>query len=215
ENTGEPDEPDKPGDSDKPDKPGDSDKPDQPDQPDKPGNPDKPDQPDQPDKPGDSDKPDQPDQPDKPGDSDKPGSGSSSGGGSSHGGGGGRGSSSSSNPEAGSWVHNENGWWFKFNNGDWPHARWMQQNWAGKNTWYYFNDAGYMVTGWIDDQDGNRYYLHPLSDGDQGAMYTGWHLINGVWYYFSENSDGTMGHLLRNTVTPDGYQVGADGAWIQ
>ena len=45
-------------------------------------------------------------------------------------------------------------------------------------------------------------------------MYTGWHQIDGKWYYFHEISDGTRGHLLTNTTTPDGYQVGADGAWI-
>ena len=52
------------------------------------------------------------------------------------------------------------------------------------------------------------------ADGTRGHMYTGWHQIDGKWYYFHEISDGTRGHLLTNTTTPDGYQVGADGAWI-
>ena len=67
--------------------------------------------------------------------------------------------------------------------------------------WYYFNDEGSMVTGWVDN---NTYYL-----GADGAMYTGWHKLlppdpnsdsdrpaspgdRGLdddkrWYYFGNN----------------------------
>ena len=44
-------------------------------------------------------------------------------------------------------------------------------------------------------------------------MYTGWHLILGKWYYFETEAGKDQGHLYRNTVTPDGYRVGEDGAW--
>ena len=37
-----------------------------------------------------------------------------------------------------------------------------------------------------------------------------WAQINGAWYYFNE-----AGYMLENTTTPDGYYVGADGAWVQ
>ena len=50
--------------------------------------------------------------------------------------------------------------------------------------WYFFNEKGYMVTGWV--------------------------LWNNIWYYCSDS-----GAMLTNTTTPDGYRVGADGAWIQ
>lgn len=49
---------------------------------------------------------------------------------------------------------------------------------------YYFDDAGYMQVGWIE--------------------------IDGHSYYF----DTTSGAMLVNTITPDGCQVGDDGAWI-
>lgn len=36
-----------------------------------------------------------------------------------------------------------------------------------------------------------------------------WRAISGKWYYF-----GNDGYMLSNTTTPDGYKVGADGAWV-
>lgn len=71
-----------------------------------------------------------------------------------------------------------------------------------------------MATGWKDDA-GYTYYLHPASDGTCGYMYTGWHEIDNLWYYFSTVSGGPRGSLLKNTTTPDGYTVGADGVWIK
>ena len=72
-----------------------------------------------------------------------------------------------------------------------------------------------MQTGWFTDADGRVYYLNPVSDGTQGAMATGWKLIDGYWYYFNEISDGYKGALSVNTVTPDGYQVDGQGRWVQ
>ena len=54
-----------------------------------------------------------------------------------------------------------------------------------------------MVVGWYTDNDGNIYYLNPISDGTQGQMLTGWQYIDGVWYYFNPESDGTRGKLLN------------------
>ena len=33
---------------------------------------------------------------------------------------------------------------------------------------------------------------------------------DGVWYYL-----GADGVMMTNATTPDGYRVGADGAWIR
>ena len=82
------------------------------------------------------------------------------------------------------------------------------------NSWYYFNESGYMVTGWRED-GGYTYYLNPVSDGTSGQMFTGWHQIDSIWYYFNTLTGGPQGSLVKNGTTPDGYKVGADGAWIQ
>ena len=80
--------------------------------------------------------------------------------------------------------------------------------------WFKFGQDGKMLTGWIKDADGSSYYLNPNSDGTRGMMLIGWQLIDGKWYYFSEaEGSGSMGALLRNTVTPDGYRVDNDGVW--
>lgn len=46
-------------------------------------------------------------------------------------------------------------------------------------------------------------------------MMTGWNQIDGKWYYFSMEEGSENGMLLKNTTTPDGYKVDADGVWIQ
>lgn len=101
--------------------------------------------------------------------------------------------------------------------------------------WYYLEEngsrEGAAIGGWlVDPQDGNTYYL----DLTTKKMAIGWTQINGTWYYFNNNVDGNtgwkqndgvwlfangtstpLGAMLKNTTTPDGYKVGADGAWIK
>lgn len=50
---------------------------------------------------------------------------------------------------------------------------------------------------------------------ENGNMAVGWCLIDGSYYYFSEESDAHRGRLYVNEQTPDGYFVDADGKWIQ
>lgn len=69
--------------------------------------------------------------------------------------------------------------------------------------WYCYADKTYPANQWayID----NCWYFFNSS----GYMETGWISWNGAWYYCSSS-----GVMLTNTYTPDGYYVGADGAWI-
>lgn len=74
---------------------------------------------------------------------------------------------------------------------------------------------------WNADEKG---YWYAKDNGGYAVLE--WQADNGKWYYFG--ADGYMacntwignyyvgadGAMLVNTITPDGYQVGADGAWI-
>lgn len=57
---------------------------------------------------------------------------------------------------------------------------------------------------WILDSTGWWY-----QNSDMSYPKSVWQEIDGKWYYFNEN-----GYMLENTVTPDGYKVGADGARV-
>ena len=86
--------------------------------------------------------------------------------------------------------------------------------------WFRFDENGSMVTGWYLDADGNWYYLSDTSDGTRGHMVTGWTMIKNAagqeqWYYLNPVSDGTRGKLFVNTTTPDGYHVDENGCWIR
>ncbi len=119
----------------------------------------------------------------------------------------GQGSSSggtSKTNSSGQWVQGAGGWWYQNADGTYPASTWVQLVWNGISQWYRFNEQGYMVSGWFTDADGNRYFLHNQMDGTQGYMYTGWHQIDGIWYYFRENVGGPQGSLLVNGTTPEG-----------
>lgn len=60
-------------------------------------------------------------------------------------------------------------------------------------------------TGWL--QDGDRWYYF---DSTGELAKSTWVKSGEKWFYV-----GADGAMLKNTTTPDGYQLGADGAWIQ
>ena len=65
---------------------------------------------------------------------------------------------------------------------------------------------------WVD-VNGSKYYLFPNSDGWKGRMLTGWQWIDGNCYYLDSQGQNE-GALYRNTTTPDGYAVDAEGRWV-
>ena len=75
------------------------------------------------------------------------------------------------------WVKNDTGWWYDNGDGTFPANKWQFIN--GK--WYYFDERGYMKTGWIEYKKG-WYYCD-----ENGAMVTGWYKIREYWYFFNEN----------------------------
>lgn len=122
----------------------------------------------------------------------------------------------------GRWIQNADGSW-SYQTGTSPITnRWVciynpyadERRRQKRYGWFKFGPDGKMLTGWVTDADGNIYYLNPASDGTRGMMLIGWQQIDGKWYYFSKDEgSGTMGALLRNTITPDGYHVDQTGAW--
>lgn len=102
------------------------------------------------------------------------------------------------------WM-SEGGKWYYFGNSCVAYAGWGKVD----GSWYYFDKGNAMCTGWI--KLGNTYYyLDPTS----GKMVTGWATIGGTSYYFSTEAS-TLGAMLANTTTPDGYTVDANGAWVK
>jgi hypothetical protein len=101
------------------------------------------------------------------------------------------------------WVKANDGTW-SYNKADGKKATGWYQDTTG--TWYYSNANGIMLANaWAQDNSGLWYYL-----GSTGAMTTNkWIQYNGKYYYVSAN-----GVMLTNAVTPDGFYVGADGAWF-
>lgn len=96
-------------------------------------------------------------------------------------------------------------------------SEWLECVWNGVLSWYHFDTNGYLESGWLTDVDGQKYFLHDLHEGRFGYMYTGWNQINGIWYCFNTiTKDGkSKGSLFMDGITPDGYKVDKDGAWIQ
>jgi len=97
------------------------------------------------------------------------------------------------------WTQTSAGWTYTKADGT-KATGWLQDGGA----WYYLKADGTMATGWVQD-GATWYYLN-----GSGAMQTGWLNDNGTWYYL--NASGAM---LANTTTPDGYYVGANGAWVK
>lgn len=120
-----------------------------------------------------------------------------------------------------SWVSDSTGWWLKYADGSYAKGS-ITTDAAGKQIeiphwefingkWFAFGASGYIMTGWIYDPVYKYWFYIDVNRG----MLTGWQLLNNKWYYFNSVSDGTRGRLFVNATTPDGYKVGADGAWIQ
>lgn len=136
----------------------------------------------------------------------------------------------------GKWMQDAKGWWIQYADGSYPKNEWKLLPWNNTTAWYFFDEAGYMKTGWLN-HNGKWYFLSTVSDGSLGAMKTGWlqDAVDGNWYYLDSVS-GEMktgwqevsgklyylnteksrpfGAMYRNEKTPDGRQVDESGARI-
>lgn len=148
---------------------------------------------------GEPDVPVEPEKPEKPGTS-----------GGSQRSGGGKAASAKDHNVPGIWEKDDSGWKLKKQDGTYPSQTWIMNH----DRWYWFDENSYMKTGWVLYQ-GKWYYLNPQAGELEGSMLMGWQLIQGKWYYLNPVSNGLMGAMYANAVTPDGYTVGNDGAWVQ
>ena len=101
------------------------------------------------------------------------------------------------------WQQTIDGKWYLLDqkNGDMK-TGWQQ---TSNGKWYLLDQKnGDMKTGWQKTTDGKWYLL----DQKNGDMKIGWQLVKGIWYYLT-----TTGAMAEDTITPDGYKVGKDGAW--
>ena len=100
------------------------------------------------------------------------------------------------------WVKDDIGWDYVKNNGVKASNEWITDN--GET--YWIQSDHYMAKGW-KELDGKWYYFCSTGSLAKNVWKAG---ANGIWYYLGQ--DGVM---LTNTTPPDGYKVGADGAWIR
>ena len=101
----------------------------------------------------------------------------------------------------GIWKKDDTGWWYQKNSGGYITSSWAQID----GLWYCFDEAGYMITDWVFD-NGIWYFMNP--DGSMAV--SRWVLWGDQWYYLGWN-----GAMAVNTVTPDGYVVNRNGAWVE
>lgn len=100
------------------------------------------------------------------------------------------------------WVQDNAGWYYIRSDGSYAAGEWLNLD----GVEYWIDSNGYMATGWRLFVNGDWYYFR-----SSGAMAKNlWATDNGKWFYLG--SDGVM---MKDTVTPDGYVLGADGAWIE
>lgn len=124
-----------------------------------------------------------------------------------------------------------NGSWYAFGADGYMKTGWVYDYRLG--SWYSLSADTGMLVGWYTDPvDQNTYYLDPV----EGGLSIGWRNIERKWYYFNsvvteptwelnketnkwqynaKSNSKPFGALLRNEKTPDGYEVNADGVWIE
>ena len=102
--------------------------------------------------------------------------------------------------ETDKWIQSSGRWWYRHADGSYTRSGW---EYIGSK-WYYFDQNGWMVTGW-QKVKGSWYYME-----SKGAMVnSGWKWINSKCYYFDKN-----GKMAANTWIDRSY-VDADGAWVK
>ena len=105
-----------------------------------------------------------------------------------------------------SWVQDDNGLRYQYSDGTFAPPGWL---WDSANSaWYYLDQNGYAVSGWVED-GGKTYYLDPNSN----AMLTGHRYIDGNWYYFDSSGAMVTNGMWYQDENGFKYQMG-DGTFV-
>ena len=100
------------------------------------------------------------------------------------------------------WKKDEKGWYYIKKDGNYAKSELLKID----NQEYWFNDEGYMDTGWLQDVSGAWFYFN-----EDGSMRkAAWLNYKGKWYYILDT-----GIMLTSGTTPDGYKVDSEGVWIK
>lgn len=97
------------------------------------------------------------------------------------------------------WVKDDKGWWYRYEDGTWAvgwaYLPWSMSKRPDKKDWFFFDENGYMKTGWVKDK-GWWYFL----DDKDGYMHTGWLNRYGLFYLepVSGKGEGGQGHAYMN-----------------
>ena len=92
------------------------------------------------------------------------------------------------------WINNGQ-WWYRYGDGSYPIGKFDV---IGNNV-YYFNNLGYMVTGW-QEIDGEWYYFNASGSMEKNTWIGNYYL-------------GPYGQMLKNQWIGN-YYVGSNGCWI-
>ena len=106
-------------------------------------------------------------------------------------------------PAFAGWEKTDDGLWHYSNNGSYVTNMWKLDG----GRWFYLNENGTLaLSQFVSGDDGSLYYV----DSDGQMVENGWINVGGTYYYA-----GNGGAILKNTTTPDGYYVDANGVWDQ
>ncbi len=162
-------------------------------------------------------------------------------------------------PEEDGWKWDKDGWHYLDENGEPATSTWVDDggkkyyidgdgtmvsdDWkAVDGEWYFFKESGEMVANdWLLDggvwyllgEDGKMlsglqqvnmgrgddgwYYFSEEHDGTFGHVKTGWQLLDDTWYYFNPKHDGAFGRMTVNDWLLDGgvwYFLDPDGKML-
>ena len=110
--------------------------------------------------------------------------------------------------ETDKWIQSSGRWWYRHGDGTYTRSDW---EYIG-NKWYYFDQNGWMITGW-QKVSGSWYYME--SNGARVA--DGWKWINNKCYYFDKNGKMAADTWIDGSYVDSGHWMyyNTDGSYVK